>query len=248
MSKLTYLSAKALDELYKGIPENIDRYREGDFDDLRAQAGWAIPLDMKVDFDRLAELDPGREPAAEVHNSLTVWRALHELTPALACEDRIWTRLSHVECLTYSRKRWIEEKHDNDGVANTVRKHFFAPTRTGCRDDHAISRLWWNARIAKNIRPDDQEGALNLMLKKSDVRLSFVERSEFSSRQSLASAILRIIEREPATTESQRNFRNFMKVVNRLGGGMVFEALSDKKLDAFVDECLLTSLVEAEQA
>ena len=117
--RLAYLATKTLDDLYAGILENIDRYRDGDFQDLAESGGWDIRLSVEVDLDPLEDLDPSGTPEAEIENSLLVWRALHELTPALACEDRIWTRLSHAECLEYSRKRWLSDKPDA-ALANDV--------------------------------------------------------------------------------------------------------------------------------
>lgn len=234
--KLSYLSTKTLDDLYAGILENIERYRSAGFEDLVEDGGWDIHLSVEIDLDPLQELDPAGTPEAEIENSLLVWRALHELTPALACEDRIWTRLSHVECLDYSRMRWLTSG-DKASTAKAVRAHFFAPGMTACRDDHAISRLWWNAHIAKDVRPNDQRTALELMLKTADIRSNFVERTWTVGRPRVADSILRIMEREEWITNKESNFRNFMKSVNHRGGGVVFELLPDDKLDSFMDEC-----------
>lgn len=234
--RLAYLATKTLDDLYAGILENIGRYRDGDFQDLAESGGWDIRLSVEVDLDPLEDLDPSGTPEAEVENSLLVWRALHELTPALACEDRIWTRLSHAECLEYSRQRWLSDKPDA-ALAKDVRAHFFAPGMTACRDDHAVSRLWWNAYIAKDIRPNDQRTALELMLKTADIRSNFVERTWTVGRPQVADAILRIMEREDWVTSKEANYREFMKSVNHRGGGIVFELLPDRELDHFMDEC-----------
>ncbi len=233
---LTYLSAKTLDGLYTGILENIDRYRSGDFEDLVERGGWSIGLSVEMDMEQIGQLDPSGGTDAEVRNSLLVWKALHEMTPALACEDRIWTRLSHVECLDYSRARWLGDK-DDERTAKDVLTHFFAPGLTACRDDHSVARLWWNAKIAKDLRPNDQRRALELMLKTADIRSNFVERSWTVSRPSIACSILRMMEREPWVTGSERNYREFMKAVNHRGGGMVFELMSDTDLNRFMDEC-----------
>lgn len=241
--KLRYLGKKALDNLYTEILENIERYRSGDFLDLVAQGNWNSELSIAVDLGILQDLDPSGGPEVEVENSLLVWKALHAMTPAMACEDRIWTRLSHVECLEYSRARWLDKKKDDTATAKSVRTHFFAPSLTACRDDHSIGRLWWNAKIAKDIRPSDQKSALELILKSADIRLSFVERSWTSSRQSIASAILKIMENQSWVTDSESNYRNFMKVINRQGGGKVFELMSPTQLDKFITKCYMTARV-----
>ena len=234
--RLAYLATNTLDGLYAGILENIERYRTSDFHDLVESGGWDIHLSVEVDLDPLEDLDPSGTPEAEIENSLLVWRAMHELTPALACEDRIWTRLSHVECLEYCRERWLSDKGDA-ALAKDVRTHFFAPGMTACRDDHAVSRLWWNAYIAKDIRPNDQRTALELILKTADIRSNLIERPWMVNRPTVADAILRAMEREDWVTSKEANFREFMKSVNHRGGGIVFELLPDKELDRFMEEC-----------
>ncbi len=235
--KLTYLAKKTLEELNQDILNNLDRYREGDFSDLVSLGGWSIKLSVDIDMDPLLDLDPSKTREAEIDNSLLVWKALHNMTPALACEDRIWTRLSHVECLDYSRKRWIKDG-DDESVLKDVATHFFAPTQLGFRDDHAIAKLWWNAKIAKDIWPNDQRGALKLILKTADIRSNLVERAWTGGRPCLAGSILRLMERQSWVTSSELSYRELMKVVNHRGGGIIFELLSDSQLDSFMDECV----------
>jgi hypothetical protein len=240
MSRLSYITQATLDGLYESILEHITRYRadDGTFEDLRQEPGWNLSLDdIKIDPTPFTELDPSGTPMVEVENSLRVWKAMYEMTRAQACEDRIWTRLSHVECLTYARHRWLKEGRSDEETAKDVSKHFFAPSLTVCRDDHAIARLWWNARIAKLLRPDDQKAALTLILKTADIRSNFIERSYTASRRELACAILRVMERNEWVTSKERNYRDFMKVVNKFGGGMVFELLPAEQIDDFMDEC-----------
>jgi hypothetical protein len=87
--------------------------------------------------------------------------------------------------------------------------------------------------------PDDQLTALKAIVQKStDIRSNIVERAAISSRPKLAAAIVRTIVREPKATSSEDGFRGFMKAVNRLGGGVVFEAMSDGEIDGFMDECV----------
>jgi hypothetical protein len=196
----------------------------------------------------LEKLDGKRTAEADFANAVLVWEALGKLTPALATEARLWTRLTHLEGLTYSRERWLQQAKSKDERIDAINTHFFAETQTKYRDDNALGRLWWAAHIAKLAMPDDQLTALKAIVQKStDIRSNIVERPGISSRPKLAAAIVRTIVREPKTTASEDRFRSFMKAVNRLGGGVVFEAMSDNEIDGFMDECVAHSDSDKDQ-
>ena len=236
---LRFLSEATLLGLHSHIAENSERYTIGDFRDLAETNGWAIESKLvHVDYDALSELKGDERSAeADVVNSRIVYSALRGMTPAIAADERIWTRLTHVECLNYSRARWLVGV-TKEKLANMVELHMFARGRTGIRDDNALSRLWWNMHIASIADPDDPVGALDLIVKRADVRMQFVERPGSAARRSLARAVVRGMRREPWLLSSDAAFRAFMKVLNRNGGGILFEALSDDKADAFMDTCI----------
>ncbi|MBN8279234.1 MAG: hypothetical protein J0M16_01360 [Gammaproteobacteria bacterium] len=236
---LKYLSLGTLDALSRSIGENLGRYRDGSFADLVPAGDWSIPLrSCFVDLAPLRDLDPSGEPDAEVANSLLVWRVFGQLTPSLACEDRIWTRLCHVECLDYARKRWLDGTHDDNAAIKAIEAHFFAGSLTRCRDDNAISRLWWNAFIAFRTRPHDQEKALKLILARADVRSNFVERPMMCSRKAVGDGVLRAMECHGWITAGQDNYRRFMVALNRIGSGVVFELMKPSDVDGFMKRVL----------
>lgn len=230
---LKYLSQVVVDELKENISINRDRYAGGDFLDLSRENGWEIESDrVQIDLDMLAHLD-GTEGTAEadIRSSLIVYRSMPNMTPALAREERVWVRLTHVECLQYSRARWAK-KAEGESLDKVVLDHFFAEGRTGIRDDNAISRLWWNMQVATIADPDDPEGALRLILKTADIRQAIVERPNIASRQPLARAIVRAMRFNKWITSSEAAFREFMKEMNRDAGGVLFEAISDYDADS----------------
>jgi hypothetical protein len=236
-ARLKYLSSDTIQNLRATVRDNLDRYRAGDFSDLMPSGEWAIELDLDADLSVLDALDPAGTPEVEIKNSRLVWKALSHLTPALACEEGIWARLTHVECLAFARNRWIRTDADDEAVAKAVTDHFFAATLTSRRDDNAISRLWWNAYIANLAFSDAELSALNVILKKADIRSNFVERSLTASRPALTAGMVRIMQREAKITEREDSFRSFMRSVNKLGGGIVFEAMSEADIDAFMKLC-----------
>jgi hypothetical protein len=237
MRRLMYVGQQVADELKNDVSENLTRYRAGDFLDLEAAGDWRIPLSFEADLDRLGGLITDGGPEGEIKNSLLVGDVLSRLTPTLARENRIWIRLSHVECLEYSRKRWLQVDMEDDALADAVSKHFFAPTLTACRDDHALSRLWWNHCIARQLVPDAPEQALKVILARADIRLNFVERPGIAARPTLGRGIVRALEKNPALLAGERLFQMFMKTVNLRGAGIMFEIWGDNRIDQFMDAC-----------
>lgn len=239
-AQLKYLSDAALTQLRNDIPKNLNRYRTSGFADLATETGWDIPLGVEFDVARLAQLDlskPRAIAAIDLKNSKIVGEALSGLDSSTANEERIWVRLAHVEAYEYSRVRWIDGVAE-DKLQSAIKDHYFAAGQTGIRDDQSLSRLWWNYEIAKTCQPDDADGALELIMKSADIRSNFVERIWMTSRRNIAGAILRAMKSEAWITAAEQNFREFMKAVNRLGGGIVFEVLSDSETDKFVSECV----------
>lgn len=238
VASLKYLSEKKLSELKEDIAANRDRYEAGDFLDLEHDNGWAVETStVQVNHDLLASLNgTARTAAADIDNSLILFQALQGMTPALAREERVWARLTHIECLGYSRDRWLSG-NSGEQLDSQVRIHMFAPRLTAIRDDNALSRLWWNMHIASIADPNDPEGALRLILKTADIRSNFVERTNTAARKPLARAVVRAMRREPWITSSEGAFREFMIALNRDGGGILFEALTDDEADALMDAC-----------
>ncbi|MCD9122284.1 DUF6339 family protein [Cupriavidus sp. UGS-1] len=236
---LKFLSEAKLQQLYEDISTNRQRYKIGDFKDLLGDNGWEIESSVvRIDREKFSMLDGAEETAeAYVRNSLLVHQALEGMTPAIAREERVWVRLTHIECIDYTRARWLRKIKD-DQLDKSVALHFFAQGRTGVRDDNAVSKLWWNVHIAKIADPSDPEGTLRLILKTADIRQAFVERPGTAARGPLAKAVVRAMKSISWLTSTEAAFRQFMIALNRDGGGVLFEALTQNEADRLVASCV----------
>lgn len=239
MSKLLYVGQQTADFLADNVEEHVDRYMVSGFEDLEANGDWRIPLSVSADLTLLNDLIPDNGHEAEVHNSMLVGRALAALTPSLARENRIWIRLSHIEGLDYSRGRWLRNLTE-DKVPQAARIHFFASTWTQCRDDHALSRLWWNHRIASLLIPEDPEKALRLILSRADIRANLIERARIGTRLPLAKGIIRLLDRDDRLQKSEAAFRAFMKSLNAQAAGHHVEVLDENEIDKLISRCIKT--------
>lgn len=238
MRKLLYVGEQVAADLRESVPENLDRYRDGDFLDLESAGNWRIPLSVEADLSELSRLAVDGTPASEIENSLIVGRMLGHISPSIARENRLWVRMSHVEGLVYARRRWLSDGATDDKCLAKITRHFFAPTLLACRDDHAISRLWWNYHIANNIDSEDVRSVLRCILHRADIRLSFIERSGMASRPSFARGVVRMLSSEKDLLDGQKLFRDFMKQMNLDGAGLAFEVMSDVRVDALMQKCL----------
>lgn len=239
MAKLLCVSQSVLSSLSEKIELNTHRYINGDFFELEKENGWRTELDsVDINYDALTELNKTDiNSEGDLKNSLKIFSALKNLSPAMAREERIWVRLTHIECLDYSRARW-GFKGEGEDLTKYIHKHFFARTRTQIRDDNAISRLWWNAWIASNAFPEDPKWALEKLLFTADIRSNIVERPAIAMSRPVMAQIFIFLEKESWLTEKEKNFRSFMKVLNRDGGGLLFDAMDSKSIAALLRRCI----------
>jgi hypothetical protein len=246
-SRLKYVTTGTLADLRMKIEPNIERYVTGDFAEFSDLQDWNKETRFSIDLQLLANLDSGSGSEVEVSNSLLVWRSLSGLTPVAAREPRIWTRLSHVECLGFSRARWLKSIGDRGKLAKKVRDHFFGDSVTRARDDHSIGRLWWNSYIASRVAAADPDvtvkDVLETFLARADVRLNTIERPGILSRPRLAVAMVRVLRDRPRLLGDENGFREFMKTMNRQGGGRLFEVpvVTNQQVDDFVAKCADTA-------
>ena len=249
MAQLVHVSESKLKELRSSIDRNLDRYEGSGFGDLIRDPGWAIDLEQAIDLSGLEALDGSdNHAAADLKNTKIVEAVLGSLTPSLANEERIWVRLSHVEAFVYSRDRWVSSQKTIDTKTASIATHLFAETQTRIRDHNAISRLWWNAYVVKRCYPKDFSRGLELLLTRADVRNNIVERFWLTGRRHLAAGVFRKMDSDPRALKSEESFREFMKALNFLGGGIVFETLTESQIDGFLSRCLDQAQLAMESA
>lgn len=238
--KLFLPSHELCSKLYTDVTVNVQRYRSDGFLDCLSESGWCEETSITFDRATLQNLIGNATPEKDADAALDVWRALSDIPPSIAREGRIWTRLCHVEGLEYARARWIRGSTDQKN-AKEIQTHFFARTWTQIRDDNAIARLWWTAWLAKQAYPENIDEGTRALFKTKDIRNNIIERAWTASRHKLVRAIIIAIKKDSLLTASDRNFREFMKNLNVLGGGVLFELLDDESLSKKLAPCIPAS-------
>ena len=175
MEKIRLIRQTHLDDLKLDIMKNTPAYMNSDTSQFPHIQSVSFEIELEADLASLSKLRPTKEHKDEVFNCILVWKALSNITPELARDERLWTYLTHYHALAYSTKRWppIDETKKTH---NFIKNHFFAQTKRNVERDNAISRLWWMAFIANKAESGTLKENLDALLAFSDVRANIIER------------------------------------------------------------------------
>jgi len=234
---LKILSAQVVSQLHADLQRNVPLYLTGNFTEEAKDIGWDIEVRAVLWDPRIVDdLDPSGSPEAEIRNSVVIYQGFSGMTPALAQDERVWVRLTHVEFFEFARARWLGNE---ESAVRSIRKHFFANGIPGCRDDNAIGRLWWNAHIANLAFPEDLEYGLEALLARANNRLQIVDRADTGFRAPLLRGILKLIKSDSWLQGNDYAIADLMKQVNKYSGCIVFETMDPHQIDEHLMFCLL---------
>ena len=234
MAPLRYYTAEAVEELRDAVPEHLDwYYGSPKAGELQATANTRESRLAKADLSGL--VDRSRATShMDGSNALVVHKALSQLTPHQASDERLWVYLCHQECPEYVSGRWLANRPDNDEAAvKNVRNHFFATGNRALIRDNGLSRLWWLGKIASDVAPADPKEFLHILLHRQDVRSALIERPSVSTNRRVLRLIYEEMRRHWANGGKlfeREAFRSWMRALNRRGGVILLDALPDNAL------------------
>lgn len=219
--------------LRKGVRDNLERYRTGDFSFLDLDVAQYHELPLEVDPATLLNLKaPDGDDLFEVDNCLVVHGFLEGLAPYDARDERLWVYLSHTFFLEYARARWPIPADDEAAVSH-IETHFFARTNRQVERDNLVSRLWWMAHLCIRVAGIDHKAALEAFLLKSDVRANIIERPTVAQSANLFTVIIKGLVMSAAGTKAlfeRKVFRDVMIELNSIGGFRLLDALPESEL------------------
>ena len=246
------LKEKVVADLHDKVGENLDKYfsdsSDSDVDFFHPDEDVRILLSVQCDLEPLKKLEPASGGDNDIENALLVYQSFPDLTPYKACDERIWTHLTHGPCFSYTQKRWLYGKEGSspDAKVKLVQKHFFARVdgSRGWQRNNAISNLWWSAHIARKCGEENFEKTLKVLLHQTDFRKSIVERPSTSQSAKVLSVIMKVL------TDIYYNgdldffrrgvgrgaYLEFARFINRHGGTRFLEALSEKDLRNLIEQ------------
>lgn len=241
MSVVVYYTLEAVDELRDGVGSRVEWYLDGGPDPIalispNPTRQTRIAMGGLVSVLKTRGRLPGKHDG---ENALVVYRALDQLTPYQASDQRLWTYLAHNECAGYIARRWLRGG-DEARMVDRIRNHFFVNGNRGLIRDNGISRLWWLGFIAHKVVPEDPSRFLEVVLYRQDPRSALIERPSVSRNYRVLRCVYCAMEKDFRTRERrlfERDvFRDWMKRLNRQGGMQLLDALSDTQLEGMVLE------------
>lgn len=245
MGILRYFTEESVDELRDCVrdPERLDWYYSGTRGGTKPK--WPESRRSSMEF-RSMSLRIGdvheRSGVGDASNARLVHDHMSGLSRHQAAEERLWVYLCHVECADYVRSRWLRQRPmAAEDAVSKVLQHFFVRGARGLVRNNGISRLWWLGKIAQDVDPENPQDFLEIVLYRQDVRSSLLERP-FVSRNVEVLRMIYAVMKEHWKDEGDRAlfdrevFRAWMRGVNRRGGVVLLDALSEPRLRRLLEE------------
>jgi len=239
--QLFWINHTELEDLNTNIELNLNRYKNGDFNDLAEQPSWKrTPL---LNYDATTFRGLSGKSANENVEMQIIYSQLGELTPRLASCLNTWVGLTHTHLLEYGRERWLKPHFkDKDKLIASIRKHFFSGSRNGVRDDNAAGRLWWTAYIGHRIASGDSTKIGEVMtplMRTTDTRQATIERPGIFNEPRLANSISNYLAQGhyPEAAANEAKFREFVKNIGFYSNGRYFGDMSHDDIFEFLKTC-----------
>ena len=96
MREIKLFRKSTVDFLYLNVASNLPRYREGDFSDMLNDHSLFLESGLYVDDSQLSQLVWHEADDNEVNCCIAAFNGLLAMTPYLARDERLWSRLNHL--------------------------------------------------------------------------------------------------------------------------------------------------------
>ena len=219
------LTSKSVEKLKTVLKENTDLIDKS-LDELINDHTLSYVERYKFD-QNIQLLEPTGSSIAESkdkENCILIYKALPDLYPADATDERLWVSLCLSDYKSYFLKRWPDK--------NNLLIHLFASNWRQRMRDNAIGRLWWTMHLSFNLDKKKPENYLDILLSNSDYRSSLLERSSSANSTVVLKSILEITEemKNNGVIYERDKFRNFMKEVDFLGKKTLVHSLNSDQI------------------
>ena len=248
MGMVSYYTTEAVAELRENIGSRVSWYLGGGDGGIALESKAPI-RETNIRMGSISSIlkTKGKTPARhDAQNAQAVYRALNRLTPHQAADERLWTYICHNDCAGYVSRRWLDSGATNSRTVADIGNHYFVRGNRGLIRDNGVARLWWLGHIAYQVAPAEPDRFLEVVLYRQDPRSALIERPSVSRNYRVLKAVFRVMKRDYETKERalfvRDTFRAWMKGLNRTGGMLLLDALSDPQMERLVNDEALVAL------
>lgn len=226
-------------QLRAGVGTNLLRYTERKpWADRKAGEKIHLPCALETAAPLELEMPVGKD-LKDFENAKIVHRAFPNLTPLQARDPRLWTKLAHVECWAYMRKRWDATKHlaDPGKAGRYVLEHYFVPqAQSRALLRNGIARLWWYGHLTHDPARANPYELTETLLSYLDIAQQVLERN-MGRAPHVRTGVLDFIRlNEPRLGGNagcrRAAIRRLAKMLNLRGGVTILDALTVAEVDA----------------
>lgn len=218
MAELNVFKKQYLVNLENSIEDNLDHYRVADsqffYGDGQGilKSSYTVPEEAPI-------LDPNAKNEAD--NAIHVFEYLSKIDNTAASDPRLWAYLAHVTFCDYATERW-NIKDGNDGLKDKIEQRFFMNGNARSLRRHAISRLWWGAKLTvapwesnalfEPLKKEDRYYYTRVLMEDESISSDLVERVQLSASPELLIAILEFLDNH-SEFRKRELWREFMKEI-----------------------------------
>jgi hypothetical protein len=181
MPFLTVFRNAFTNSLLNNVDANLERYRRNDKWVTELASASARDLPTRIEMKSALNLDePDETNLKDLENAIRVHKFLSHLTPLQARDPRLWTRLTHVDCWSYMRKRWPLERFGTDsekGARFIATRYFISQGDSRALMRNGVARLWWTAHMSYDAQRTNKYELTSVLLHTLDITQQILERN-----------------------------------------------------------------------
>ena len=243
--QINYLTDDALAALRGQLPENLPCYVSDDqgffYDTLETIDGFRPYTEFNFpDF----ELDITSEfSISDPYNVRTLYTAMRDLPPSIACDERLWAGLAHGYFWDYVQYRQKEQIETGD-ERKIATSFFFTNGRKRSLYVNCLSRLWWAGFLTYDeSNKEDPFELTDLIAKRAfPSTITLFSSSNMTANRQIGLGVLDSIKKrgEMGETIKRKHFVGSLRYLNNMGGITLLDVLSRTEITKIVDDYLAT--------
>ena len=242
--QIKILKDAAISILKKDIKNNMIRYAleeewiDNYFKEKNMESYYINSNIIVEDF----ELELG-DQSKDLTNAVILHKALKNLLPIHARDEKMWTYLTHSIGYKYMKSRWKVDSN-NEKVSRIESRYFFQgksdnkiKSSTVPYVRNGLSRLWWAGYIVYDETLDNPYEYIDELFISQDMFVGLCER-DIAKNKKLVLIILKMMREYEIKNISNNTelVRNILKEINFSAGLVMYDSMNEKELETKIGE------------